>query len=214
MASPIPYSVADDKDLDDAALWAVIDSAAASHSSSKSRKPLAIKFPNFQPLSSSPSPPTKLPRIPRSPTSADADSRVSTESEVVHEPWIYRPPRKIARTCASEVSKSSSPLVVLRNVQRTPTTAVYSSPESHLSPEIGRFDVKEISARPEGSSGSCGWREEENVRHSLSGRFPSVSLFKEYQNAAMAVITLMCFLFCVLRFALIRFSNLYYLHMG
>lgn len=198
MASPIPYSVADDKDLDDAALWAVIDSAAASHSSSESRKPLAIKFPNFQPLSSSPSPPTKLPRIPRPPTSADTDSRVSAESEVVHEPWIYRPPRKIARTCASEVSKSSSPLAVLRNVQRTPTTPVYSSPESHLSPEIGRFDVKEISARSEGSSGSYGWREEENVSHSLSGRFPSVSLFKEYQNAAMAVITLVCFVFCVL----------------
>lgn len=196
MASPIPYSVADDKDLDDAALWAVIDSAAASHSSSKSRKPLAIKFPNFQPLSSNPSPPTKLPRNPRTPTSADADSRVSTEGEVVHEPWTYCPPRKIARTCASKVSKSSSPLVMVRNVQRTPTTPVYSSPESHLSPEIGRFAVKEISARSECSSGSFGWSEEENVRHSLSGRFPSVSLFKEYQNAAMAVITLMCFVFC------------------
>jgi hypothetical protein len=193
MASPIPYSVADDKDLDDATLWAVIDSAAASHSS-KSRKPLAIKFPNFQPLSSNPSPPTKLPKNPR--TSTDADSRVSAESEVVHEPWTYRPPRKIARTCASEVSESRSPLVVVRNVQRTPTTPVYSSPESHLSPEIGRFAVKEISARSEGSPGSYQWREEENVRHSLSGRFPSVSLFKEYQNAAMAVITFMCFVFC------------------
>lgn len=38
MASPIPYSVADDKDLDDATLWAVIDSAAASHSSKQTAR--------------------------------------------------------------------------------------------------------------------------------------------------------------------------------
>ncbi|KAG6653296.1 hypothetical protein CIPAW_05G066200 [Carya illinoinensis] len=28
-------------------MWAIIDTAAASHSSSKSRKPLAIKYPKF-----------------------------------------------------------------------------------------------------------------------------------------------------------------------
>ncbi|KAG2690534.1 hypothetical protein I3760_09G191300 [Carya illinoinensis] len=187
MASQIPYSVADDKDLDDAALWAVIDTAAASHSSSKSRKPLAIKYPNFQPVSpiSNPAPPTKFTRNPRTPNFADSDLRISSEGEVVQEPWIYRPPRKVARTCASVVSESS-PLLVVRNVQRTPTTPAYSSPEAHLSPDIERFGVKEISARSEGSPGRCGWSEDLNMRHSLSGRFPSVSLFKEYQNAAMA----------------------------
>lgn len=30
--------------------------------------------------------------------------------------------------------------------------------------------------------------DKENVGHSLLGKFPTVSLFKEYQNAAMAVI--------------------------
>ncbi|KAG7964780.1 hypothetical protein I3843_09G187800 [Carya illinoinensis] len=189
MASQIPYSVADDKDLDDAALWAVIDTAAACHSSSKSRKPLAIKYPNFQPVSpiSNPAPPTKFTRNPRTPNFADSDLRISSEGEVVQEPWIYRPPRKVARTCASVVSESS-PLLVVRNVQRTPTTPAYSSPEAHLSPDIERFGVKEISARSEGSPGRCGWSEDLNMRHSLSGRFPSVSLFKEYQNAAMAIL--------------------------
>ena len=73
-------------------------------------------------------------------------------------------------------------------MQRTPTTPVYSSPEAHLSPEIGNFSVKEISASSEVSFGSFGRSEEKQMVHSLSGRFPSVSLFKEYQNTAMAVI--------------------------
>lgn len=99
----------------------------------------------------------------------------------MQEPWSFQPPRKIARTFASELSETS-PLVVLRNVQRTPTT-----PEPYLSPEIGRFSVNEVSTGSEGSSGSYG-RSEEIMRHSLAGRFPSVSLFKEYQNAAMAIL--------------------------
>lgn len=54
-------------------------------------------------------------------------------------------------------------------VQRTPTIACYS-PEAYLSPGIsGRNEEQDV------------------VKHSLAGRFPSVSLFKEYQNAAMAV---------------------------
>jgi hypothetical protein len=66
---------------------------------------------------------------------------------------------------------------MVRTVQRTPTpvTKVYSSPE------IGN----EVSPR------CFGRNDEENdngMRHSLSGMFPTVSLFKEYQNAAMAVI--------------------------
>ena len=73
---------------------------------------------------------------------------------------------------------------MLKNVQRTPTTPVYLSPEAHLSPEIGKFSVKELSPRSESYERS----EEKHMVHSLSGRFPSVSLFKEYQNTAMAVI--------------------------
>lgn len=184
MASIVPHSVSDDRDLDDADLWAVIDSAVASHSASKS---LAIRSPNFQSLSPipNPSPPSKLSKYPKTPNSnqSDTKSRVSVQGEVIQEPWVYRPPRKVARTCASEASETS-PLIVLKNVQRTPTTPVYSSPEAHLSPEIGKFSVKELSPRSE----SYGRSEEKHMVHSLSGRFPSVSLFKEYQNAAMAVI--------------------------
>ena len=61
---------------------------------------------------------------------------------MIQEPWVYRPPRKVARTCASEASETS-PLIVLKNVQRTPTTLVYSSPEVHLSSGIRKFGVKE-----------------------------------------------------------------------
>ncbi len=78
----------DDKDLDDATLWAVINSAVASHSTSKSRKPFAIKSPYFQSLSpiSNPSPPTKFHKYPRTPNSTVTDSRVSAQGEVLHEP--------------------------------------------------------------------------------------------------------------------------------
>nr|XP_023880597.1 uncharacterized protein LOC111992979 [Quercus suber] len=148
MASVVPHSVADDRDLDDADLWAVIDSAVASHSASKSHKSLAIRSPNFQSLPpiSNPSPPSKLSKYPKTPNSnhSDAKSRVLAQGEVIQEPWVYRPPRKVARTCASEASETS-PLIVLKNLQRTPTTPVYSSPEAHLSPEIGMFSVKELS---------------------------------------------------------------------
>jgi hypothetical protein len=169
MSSPITYPViADDKDLDDDALWAMIDSAPASHSSSK-HKPLAIKYHNRQ----SPSPMSKPSPSPQPPPS----SRFSTDGgEVVQDPWPYGPLRKIARISGSS-SCETSPLAMVRTVQRTPTpvTKVYSSPE------IGN----EVSPR------CFGRNDEENdngMRHSLSGMFPTVSLFKEYQNAAMAVI--------------------------
>lgn len=182
MASPIAYSQIDDKDLDDAALWAVIDSATASHSSTKC-KSLAIKYPSYPSPSSisKPSLPTKFHRI-------STDSYYG-DGEVVHEPWSYRPPRKVARTCPSEASESS-PLALVKNLQRTPSPAtVYSSPEAHLSPEIGRFRVQEISPYTEVPPGHSDRSEEkkEITRHGFSGRFPSVSLFKEYQSTAMAV---------------------------
>lgn len=180
MASPNLYPVMEDKDLDDAALWAVIDSAAASHSSkSKSRHPLAIQYPNNPRPSpiSNPSPPPKLFKTARISFSAESDSK--SEGEVVEEPWAFHPPRKIARS-----ANDGNSLAIVRNVQRTPTTPVYASPESHLSPGIGRFS----------SPVSYAQRDERDtnpvqaVQHSLSGMFPSVSLFKEYQDAAMAIL--------------------------
>ncbi|XP_022145573.1 uncharacterized protein LOC111014994 [Momordica charantia] len=186
MASPITYSAIDDKDFDDAALWAVIDSAvaaaaaaASSSSSSKSRKSLAVNYPS----KSNPSPPPRFPKSPRTPYQAQRNSRAFPEGEVVHEPWVFQPPRKIARTCVSEVSESSPLALVGNNTLRTPPAPVYLSPEAYLSPQIA--------SGSEGSpavSGSGLNEEKEITRHSLSGRFPSVSLFKEYQNAAMAIL--------------------------
>ncbi|OAY41296.1 uncharacterized protein LOC110622570 [Manihot esculenta] len=165
MTSSISSSI-DDKDLDDAALWAVIDSAEASHSSSKSRKPLALKYPNFQ------SPPQN-PRC-----QFRNDSPISDP---------YRRPHKIARTCASEVSECARPLAMVR----TPiaNAVMYTSPEAYLSPQIRRFSPNELNDVSEVSPGSYARSEEKDVtRHCLNGRFPSVSLFKDYQNAAMAIL--------------------------
>ena len=146
MASIVPHFVADNRDLDDADLWVVINSAVASHSASKSCKSLVIISPNFQSLSliSNPSLPSKLSKYPKTPNSnhSDTKSRVSAQGEVIQEPCVYHPPRKVARTCASKASETN-PLIMLKNVQRMPTTLVYSSPEAHLSPEIGKFSVKE-----------------------------------------------------------------------
>ncbi|KAF7825681.1 uncharacterized protein G2W53_016845 [Senna tora] len=183
MAAPIAYSQLDDKDLDDAALWAVIDSASASHSSTKSNS-LAIKYPNCPSPSpiSKPSPPTKFQRISRDLYSADG--------EVVHEPFSYRPPRKVARISPPD-SSESSPLALVKTLHRTPPPAVgYSSPEAYLSPEIGRFRVQEVSPCTLVSPAHSDRNEEKEItRHDgFSGRFPSVSLFKEYQNTAMAIL--------------------------
>ncbi|KAF9599329.1 hypothetical protein IFM89_036627 [Coptis chinensis] len=152
------HSMVDDKDLDDAELWAVIDSAAAaSHSTSsslKSRKPLTtLKSPN-----------QSLFQTPKLNNKRDKQEEVRTNipfyGEVVQESSsINQRSMKIARTsgwCFGDENHINNKMVV---VQRTP------SPES----------LQEIVS-------PC------SERHSLSGRFPSVSLFKEYQNAAMAIL--------------------------
>ncbi|KAL5742766.1 hypothetical protein ACOSP7_029498 [Xanthoceras sorbifolium] len=170
MTSPIPYPI-DDKDLDDAALWAVIDSAAASHSSSSiSRKPLAIKYPNYQspptPVSHPSPPPPNFNRLHHYHRQHKQYSPNSvSHGEIINEDTR---PKKMARKCSSEMSESSPLVVVQRN---SPSAATYCSPEAYLSPGIsGRNEEQDI------------------MKHSLSGRFPSVSLFKEYQNAAMAIL--------------------------
>ncbi|XP_027353309.1 uncharacterized protein LOC113863793 [Abrus precatorius] len=178
MSSPITYPVVvDDKDLDDAALWAMIDSASASLSSSKSKSLTNVKYSNRQSPSSISKPSPPAPKC-RKTLRDSGDS-----GEVVYDPWPYRPPRKVARTCPSE---ESSPLALVRNVQRMPPAKVYSPPEMKQLP-----DVQELSCYTEVSPRCFGKNEEEkehSVRHSLFGMFPSVSLFKEYQNAAMAIL--------------------------
>ncbi|RYR16457.1 hypothetical protein Ahy_B04g073486 isoform A [Arachis hypogaea] len=110
----------------------------------------------------------------------------------------YRPPRKVARIVAPpEASGSGSPLSLVRIVEKTPPAKAYASPESYLSPGIGKLTGQEVSGSCKELSpqyfGGDGRRsekvdeEKENgMWHGLSGRFPSVSLFNEYQNAAMA----------------------------
>ncbi|XP_072072102.1 uncharacterized protein [Arachis hypogaea] len=111
----------------------------------------------------------------------------------------YRPPRKVARIVAPpEASGSGSPLSLVRIVEKTPPAKAYASPESYLSPGIGKLTGQEVSGSCKELSpqyfGGDGRRsekvdeEKENgMWHGLSGRFPSVSLFNEYQNAAMAI---------------------------
>lgn len=62
----------------------------------------------------------------------------------------------------------------------------------YSSPEVGK--VNEVSPRCFGRNDE---EKDNGMRHSLSGMFPTVSLFKEYQNAAMAVITPIPLLFQV-----------------
>ena len=111
MASIVPHFVADNRDLDDADLWVVINSAVASHSASKSHKSLVIISPNFQSLSLilNPSLPSKLSKYPKTPNSnhSDTKSRVSAQGEVIQEPCVYRPPRKVARTCDTRTLRLS-----------------------------------------------------------------------------------------------------------
>lgn len=216
MISPINY-VIDDKDLDDAALWAVIDSAAASLSSaSNSRKPLAIKStipyqsPKLKFISPLPSPQIKSPR----------NHRIS-DGEVLQGDSNHLRPQKIARSCiASPTCKSpdtSPPSALVNQTYRTPN---YMSPDTtdcplamvkhayqtptYMSPDTRASNVNQFS--PIGSDcfpksyNQC--KEGEFPRHSLAGQFPSVSLFKDYQNAAMSVSLLftlaLYMLFCLL----------------
>ncbi|XVE61868.1 hypothetical protein DITRI_Ditri06bG0073700 [Diplodiscus trichospermus] len=184
--SPISYAI-DEKDLDEAALWAVIDSAAASHSS-KHRKTLMIKYPNHQ---SSPtpvshwSPPGKFPQQKILNPSHQLCSPPKTNNRnLANEGEDYRRPSKMEKSCASEVSETS-PMAVVRRNPITPSPE-YRSPEMYLSPGFRGVDSGNGS---EVSPGSCGRSEEkEGMRHSLSGKFPSVEVFKEYQNAAMAIL--------------------------
>lgn len=198
MKSPANYSADIDKDLDDAALWAVIDSAAAASlvpaSTTKSRKPLYLKYAT--PISiSNPSPQIISPE----------NSRIRhnySDGDAFQEPWIQQNhmPNKIARVktpCISELNETSPPpLAMVKHVQRTP-----ASPSMFFSPETRGLSVTVSNNSPKVSDYSPGTsmkyeeREKENsIRHSLSGQFPSVSLFKEYQNSAMAVSLLLNYL--------------------
>ncbi|CDY44708.1 BnaA05g28980D [Brassica napus] len=182
----------DDKDLDDADLWAVIDSAAAAlaqntttTSSStvvgKSPKPLAVRYPNFNspptPVSYAP-PPSKL--LQATNHSPSVNRRSYEESPR---------PSKIARSRVFSEVNGESPMALVTTTNRNLTpvnhSTKFSSPESYLSPGIRKStSFSEVSP-----PSSCVKNDPVNeMRHSLSGSFPSATLFKEYQNTAMAIL--------------------------
>ncbi|KAL3839535.1 hypothetical protein ACJIZ3_024126 [Penstemon smallii] len=176
MSSPIVYAV-DDNDLDDAALWAVIDSAAAaSLSASSSSATTTSAKPRVKPLTPIPfpiaSPQAKLPNHPRN---HRHNYNHHPDGEVVQN---HRP-HKISRTSSES---SPSQLLMVKHVPRTPTTP----PTSYIteSPEMRNLAVRNFCS-PNVSEVNY---EDTGMRHSLAGQFPTVSLFKEYQNAAMAIL--------------------------
>ncbi|KAK6140298.1 hypothetical protein DH2020_025935 [Rehmannia glutinosa] len=177
MSSPISYAV-DDKDLDDAALWAVIDSAAAASISSAAST--AIPKPRIKPLTPIPFPlNSPQPKFPNQPRSYRHSHNHSPDGEVVQN---YRP-HKISRTANTPRVPESSPLqlMMVKHGHHTPITPpVYITD----SPEARNFAVMNCQS-PNAPAVSY---EKIETRHCLAGQFPTVSLFKEYQNAAMAIL--------------------------
>ncbi|KAL5991958.1 hypothetical protein ACLOJK_012870 [Asimina triloba] len=161
-SSSIPLS---DTDLDDAELWAVIDSAAATRSSKKH----ALKHANTLNF-------TPAPRPRHHPHTVEEDSGFSADGEVL-QVALHQRPHKFARSCGAEDNR----LAVVKHLQRTPPTP--KTPQAYLSPDSGRFLVREMESSPDDVRKM---EEKENGKHSLCGQFPSVALFKQYQNAAMA----------------------------
>ncbi|XP_016471502.2 uncharacterized protein LOC107793625 isoform X1 [Nicotiana tabacum] len=161
MNSGINYGV-DDKDLDDAEFWAVIDAAAAASTTvSKHRNNIYVahKQTPIRPLPAISNPsPHSINRLPKNPRSGGEVSNC-------------RPP-KISRTTPSS---NSSMVMVKQSVQHSPSHVTnYSSPELDRS----------YNNSPIGSECSP----ETTLRHCLAAPFPTVSLFKQYQNAAMAIL--------------------------
>ncbi|KAH9618633.1 hypothetical protein KSS87_022530 [Heliosperma pusillum] len=156
----------DDRDLDDAALWAVIDSAAAATAASYSplttaisryRKPLTPTTSKFL----SPPPPSYHHR------NKHSISPISDE---------FRRPEKILRSSSSCISE-------LSNTSPRSATAVNRWPINPLSPYVQENVSPTIVDRRVDNDD-----DKENFTHCLSGRYPTLSLFKDYQKAAMQVL--------------------------
>lgn len=181
MNSPMSYAI-DDKDLDDAALWAVIDSAAAAASLAASSTTTVSKYRKTLPYNHSPIRPLHIPN-----PSPQSNPRNFQNHHRDGEVLNHRP-QKISRSntnCVSELNETSpKPMAVVKHVQRTPSVTNYSSPPVTRRSPVSQYDQNYNS--PTGSESSPD--RDGIMRHSLAGQFPSVSLFKEYQNAAMAIL--------------------------
>lgn len=163
-----------DHDLDDAELWAVIDSAAAVHSSaSRSRKSTALRTPTFSPPAPAANSHSNPPRK-RIAAAGDEDGRACSDGEVLQEePWRHSPLIKQSRIYSGRDGSDNQIVLLRRGVgSGPPTTPAAATPSYSSSPVCNNFASPVV---------------ESPTAHSLSGRFPSVNLFKQYQNAAMAV---------------------------
>ncbi|KAH7678059.1 hypothetical protein IHE45_07G125400 [Dioscorea alata] len=179
-SSAIHFPFEDDRDLDDAELWAVIDSAAASLSS-RPRKPVLALKNSYSPAQAPSPAPSKIPRNHRPQIAPAEDGEV-----VQREEWMAcQRPHKMARVGDHGMSVTDHRMVVVRHQQRAPVVASSSC----SSPDMGKFMVKEVSPVVESPPSDYRRGEEQNNRvNCLSGRFPSVSMFKDYQNSAMAIL--------------------------
>ncbi|RAL52374.1 unnamed protein product [Cuscuta campestris] len=191
MNSLITYAV-DDNDLDDAALWAVIDSAAAAASNTsrtttvstvKHCKPLPVKHSPTVPFPIS-SPQCSISRNPRKHPHPDGEDFNKSSKQVA----TINSPASSYRS-----QEDTPPLALVKHVQRTAARPVYSSPPETRSSvtEYGNCNnspgSSECSPVTTMNQGRCDDRTG-FTRHSLFGQFPTVELFKDYQNAAMAIL--------------------------
>lgn len=167
----------DDRDLDDAALWAVIDSAAAASYSSSSpttattvfRKPSStLKYtPKFK---SPPKPQILNPSFSPSLSKTPPNSAIKDFARFSDDQYKSHRPQKMSKTASSYVSESSPDLMLVKHFPVN--HQLFSSPKQQNSPPI-EYRVCE---------------EKENFAHCLAGRFPTVSLFKDYQDVAMSIL--------------------------
>ncbi|CAA6654959.1 unnamed protein product [Spirodela intermedia] len=176
--APPSIHLVDDRDLDDAELWAVIDSAAASRSSSRARKPL-LSLQNGSPNVST------VPNLAAGRSGKLVEEvRAPPDGEVVQEEqWNHHRPAKMARF-VDHRSYRGDQMVYVRHPSESPTV---SSPSP--SSDKGRLSIQGVNPMLEAARlDFCQVEDAENLNHGLSGRFPSVTLFKQYQNAAMSIL--------------------------
>ncbi|KAJ0979443.1 hypothetical protein J5N97_014917 [Dioscorea zingiberensis] len=178
-SSSIHFPFDDDRDLDDAELWALIDAAASL--STRPRKPVLALKNSYSPAPIPSPAPSKISRNTRPQIASAEDGEV-----VQREHWeACQRPQKMARVVDHGMGVADHRMVVVRHQQRTPVVA---SPTCS-SPKMGRYMMKEVSPVVESPPSDFRRGEDENNRvHCLSGRFPSVSMFKDYQNSAMAIL--------------------------
>ncbi|XP_042036065.1 uncharacterized protein LOC121782309 [Salvia splendens] len=172
MSSTTAYAF-DDRDLDNAALWAIIDSAAAASLFSAKTSPR----PNAKPFT-----PIAFPLNSPQPQfdSRSRNNRHCHNNNLDGEVVQNHRPHKILRTTSTPRSTPQQ-LMVVKHVNRSPITPPAYNADST---EMRNLAVTEFHS-PNASSLSC---DKPEPRHSLAGQFPTVSLFKEYQNAAMAIL--------------------------